>query len=168
MLALPGSSYLYQGEELGLEQVDVPGEHRQDPSTSHGRGDGPRRLPGADPVVRRRRRRTAFGPGNGAALAAAARRLGRRSRSRRSRPTRTRRWRSTGPRWPPDRQLAADWDDDIAWLDVGADVLAFRRGPVTVVVNCGDDAIELPGGDVVVATEELDGRLPANAAVWLR
>ena len=65
-------------------------------------------------------------------------------------------------------QLAEGWDDDIAWLDLGADVLAFRRGPVTVVVNCGDDAIELPGGDVVVATEDLDGSLPANAGVWLR
>ena len=32
MLALPGSSYLYQGEELGLESVDVPEELRQDPA----------------------------------------------------------------------------------------------------------------------------------------
>ncbi len=32
MLALPGSSYLYQGEELGLEQVDVAPADRQDPS----------------------------------------------------------------------------------------------------------------------------------------
>ena len=32
MLALPGSSYLYQGEELGLEQVEVEPEFRQDPS----------------------------------------------------------------------------------------------------------------------------------------
>ena len=32
MLALPGSAYLYQGEELGLEQVDVAPEFRQDPS----------------------------------------------------------------------------------------------------------------------------------------
>ncbi len=31
LLALPGSPYLYQGEELGLEQVDVPPEARQDP-----------------------------------------------------------------------------------------------------------------------------------------
>src|SRR5262245_22143699 len=31
MLALPGSAYLYQGEELGLEEVDVPPESRQDP-----------------------------------------------------------------------------------------------------------------------------------------
>ena len=32
MLALPGSSYLYQGEELGLEEIVVAPEHRQDPS----------------------------------------------------------------------------------------------------------------------------------------
>ena len=32
MLALPGSAYLYQGEELGLEEVDVPPELRQDPA----------------------------------------------------------------------------------------------------------------------------------------
>ena len=32
MLALPGSGYLYQGEELGLPQVDVPPAARQDPA----------------------------------------------------------------------------------------------------------------------------------------
>lgn len=33
MLALPGSAYLYQGEELGLEEVsDLPDELRQDPA----------------------------------------------------------------------------------------------------------------------------------------
>ena len=32
MLALPGASYIYQGEELGLEQVDVPPADRQDPA----------------------------------------------------------------------------------------------------------------------------------------
>ena len=32
MLALPGSAYLYQGEELGLHQVaDIPDQARQDP-----------------------------------------------------------------------------------------------------------------------------------------
>ncbi len=40
MLALPGSAYLYQGEELGLPQVDVPPEQRQDPTYLNGRGDG--------------------------------------------------------------------------------------------------------------------------------
>ena len=33
MLALPGSSYLYQGEELGLpDSTDMPDEFRQDPT----------------------------------------------------------------------------------------------------------------------------------------
>ncbi|KPC63821.1 alpha-amylase family glycosyl hydrolase, partial [Streptomyces chattanoogensis] len=33
MLALPGSAYLYQGEELGLPEVtDLPDDVRQDPS----------------------------------------------------------------------------------------------------------------------------------------
>ncbi len=33
MLALPGSSYLYQGEELGLpEVIDLPDDARQDPT----------------------------------------------------------------------------------------------------------------------------------------
>jgi alpha-glucosidase len=37
-----------------------------------------------------------------------------------------------------------------------------------VVLNAGSDAVELPAGDVVVASEELEGRLlPADAAVWL-
>ncbi|CAN5852875.1 glycoside hydrolase family 13 protein [soil metagenome] len=40
MLALPGSTYLYQGEELGLPQVDVAPAHRQDPAFHNGRGTG--------------------------------------------------------------------------------------------------------------------------------
>ncbi|MFJ7207424.1 glycoside hydrolase family 13 protein [Streptomyces sp. NPDC098789] len=39
MLALPGSAYVYQGEELGLpEVVDLPDEVRQDPAFSRGAG----------------------------------------------------------------------------------------------------------------------------------
>jgi alpha-glucosidase len=40
MLALPGSAYLYQGEELGLPQVEVPPDHRQDPVFVNGHADG--------------------------------------------------------------------------------------------------------------------------------
>ena len=65
MLALPGSAYLYQGEELGLEQVDVAPEHRQDPSwfrTGEPGRDGCR-VP--IPWARRRSRRTASGRASG-------------------------------------------------------------------------------------------------------
>lgn len=40
MLALPGSAYLYQGDELGLPQVDVPAKARQDPTWFRGGGIG--------------------------------------------------------------------------------------------------------------------------------
>ncbi|BDM67769.1 alpha-glucosidase [Streptomyces nigrescens] len=41
MLALPGSAYLYQGEELGLPEVtDLPDEARQDPAFFRGRASG--------------------------------------------------------------------------------------------------------------------------------
>ncbi|WP_432002609.1 glycoside hydrolase family 13 protein [Streptomyces sioyaensis] len=42
MLALPGSAYLYQGEELGLPEVtDLPDEVRQDPAFFRGRRPAP-------------------------------------------------------------------------------------------------------------------------------
>ena len=52
MLALPGSAYLYQGEELGLPEVARPAR-RGAPGPgvpAHRPGRRPRRLPGADPV----------------------------------------------------------------------------------------------------------------------
>ncbi|GAA3103898.1 hypothetical protein GCM10020001_021520 [Nonomuraea salmonea] len=45
MLALPGSAYLYQGEELGLPEVtDLPDDARQDPIFFRSKGE----LPGRD------------------------------------------------------------------------------------------------------------------------
>src|SRR5690606_25514728 len=39
MLALPGSAYVYQGEELGLPEVeDMPDECRQDPTFARSGG----------------------------------------------------------------------------------------------------------------------------------
>ena len=56
LLALPGPVFLYQGQELGLEEVDLPDELRQDPVfRAHGRrAEGPRRLPRAAAVDARR------------------------------------------------------------------------------------------------------------------
>ena len=40
MLSLPGGAYIYQGEELGLEEVlDIPGELRQDPIFARSGGE---------------------------------------------------------------------------------------------------------------------------------
>jgi alpha-glucosidase len=40
MLALPGSAYLYQGQELGLPEVNVPVKDREDPAYFRGAGPG--------------------------------------------------------------------------------------------------------------------------------
>jgi alpha-glucosidase len=56
LLALPGSAYIYQGEELGLPEVtEIPDDARQDPRffRTMGRVPGPRRLPRAPALVRR-------------------------------------------------------------------------------------------------------------------
>jgi alpha-glucosidase len=166
MLALPGSAYLYQGEELGLENVDVPEELRQDPAwrrTGTDWRDGcrvPIPWSGDAPPY-------GFGPGSGQP------------------------WLPQPPDWA-DRTVAAEEQDpdstlafykaalaarrkhtldateDVELLDAGADVLAFTRGALTVVLNAGADAVELPAGDVVVASSEVEGRLlPPDTAAWL-
>ena len=118
MLALPGSAYLYQGEELGLEEVDVPPEHAAGP------GLVPHRRAGRDgcrvPMPWRGTRPPyGFGPAGRAALAADARRLGRPHRRRAAARTRRRRGRSTARRCGPGAGSH----------DAGDDVEMSARGP---------------------------------------
>src|SRR5207247_11431 len=57
LLALPGPAFIYQGQELGLEEVDLPDESRQDPifRRSHGEPPGRGGCRRADPGRRRGR-----------------------------------------------------------------------------------------------------------------
>ena len=75
------------------------------------------------------------------------------------------------------RQLAALGDGTMAWLDVGPDVLAFRRRPgFACVVNVGDEDLTLSDdlvgdADIVLASAPLgdDGRtIPGATAIWLQ
>jgi alpha-glucosidase len=172
MLALPGTTYLYQGEELGLEEVeDIPEGLLQDPTwlrsghTIRGR-DGCRvPLPwsGAAPPF-------GFGPEG------------------------TTPWLPQPERWR-DRTVEAETGDPasflelyrtalrlrrehlgfrgsgMAWLPSPDDVLRFDRpGGVETVVNLGSTSIELPAGrPVLLASEPLpeSGELPPDTAVWL-
>jgi alpha-glucosidase len=166
MLALPGSAYLYQGEELGLEDVAVPEELRQDPAwrrTGTDWRDGcrvPIPWSGDAPPYD-------FGPGTGQP------------------------WLPQPLEWA-DRTVAAEEQDpdstlafykaalaarrkhtleatdEVELLDAGKDVLAFHRGGLTVVLNAGADAVGLPAGDVLITSGELEGRLlPPDTTVWL-
>ncbi len=65
------------------------------------------------------------------------------------------------------RTFATTAGDDVEVLDLGADVVAFRRGPVTAVLNCGTTPVALPSGDILMASGPVDSELPADTAVWL-
>ncbi|MFP5334855.1 MAG: glycoside hydrolase family 13 protein [Actinomycetes bacterium] len=173
MLALPGSAYLYQGEELGLpDHTALPDHVRQDP-TFH-RTDGEElgrdgcRVPvpwtahapafgfGGEPwlpqpeVFARYALDVQQGvPGSTYELYRAALRLRR------------------------DHALGAG---TLEWAELdGGDVLAFRNGSVLVVTNFGDEPVSLPAGaEVLLVSGQLvagaDGRaaVPTDVTVWLR
>jgi alpha-glucosidase len=72
---------------------------------------------------------------------------------------------------------AGELGDEVELLDVAPDVLAFRRGPLTVVLNTAAEPVQVPvagGGALIAATvdgaELVDGVVvvPAAATVWLR
>ncbi len=177
MLALPGSVYLYQGEELGLPEVfDLPAELRQDPifTRTHGAElgrDGCRvPLPWSGD-------RPPFGfaaaestpwlpqPASWAELTVEAQRddpssmLGLYARALQLR-----------------RELAALGDGELVWLsEAGADVLVFERpsrgGAPAVVcaINLGSHPVPPPLADPpLLASGPLldDGLLPPDTAAW--
>ncbi len=168
MLALPGSSYLYQGEELGLpEVIDLPDSARQDPTwfrTDHERyGRDGCRVP-----IPWEADAPSFGFSTG-------------SRSWLPQPDY---WRE----YARDAQVGVEGSTlelyrtllalraehalgtgDLTWLEgYGADVVAFRNGNVTVVANTGTDPVALPAGDIVVSSEPIAGSLPPDTTVWVR
>ncbi len=176
MLALPGSVYLYQGEELGLPEVtDLPEEALQDPTwkrsgyTERGR-DGCRvPLPweGDEPP---------FGFGCSAErswlpVPAEWRSLTREVQERDPDSTLSLYKKALRLR----RELLLPAEDALHWADAPQNVLAFRREPgFTCAVNFGADPVTLPfEGEVVLSSGpvEQDGThlvLPGDTAVWLR
>jgi alpha-glucosidase len=174
-LALPGGVYLYQGEELGLPEVeDLPDDVLADPvwersgRTERGR-DGCRvPLPWATEGPS-----FGFGPGSAwlpqpagwAALSVHAQdgdpasplNLYRQALALRS---------SHPALGPAGRPAAAG----LTWLDAGDDVLAFTRDPgFACWLNTGEEAVPLPPGRVLLASAVLEepDRLPRDVAVWL-
>ncbi|GAA1892397.1 glycoside hydrolase family 13 protein [Paeniglutamicibacter psychrophenolicus] len=167
MLGLPGSAYLYQGEELGLHEVaGIPDADRQDPAffrnagvevgrdgcrvplpwtpagESFGFGDAPAHLPQ---------------PGWFAGLAVSAQDAAGDSTLNLYRVALAQR-----------RRLQTV--EELEWIpNDNPQVLHFARpNGWNVVANFGGTAVKLPAGDVVVSSVPLrDGKLPANATAWL-
>lgn len=174
-LALPGSAYLYQGEELGLEEVDVAPEHRQDPSwfrTGKVGRDGcrvPIPWSGQEPPF-------GFGPGDGQPwIPQPAEWAGLTVEAQDDDPASTLTFYRAA--LAARRELVHDLPTSATAEAVG-DVLVVRRGSLTAVLNCGAEPVALAevlgvASDavpeaLVASAPVLQGRLDGDAAVWLR
>ncbi|WP_194410172.1 glycoside hydrolase family 13 protein [Microbacterium cremeum] len=168
MLALPGSAYLYQGEELGLpEVIDIPGEARQDPTWFRTNGERYGRDGCRVPIPWH-----ADAPAYGFSPTGAS-------------------WLPQPAEWAElarDRQAGVEGSTlelyrlllaerrardlgagTLEWVDgFGTDAVAFRNGNVTVVANTGSAPIPVPDGIVIAASGPLtDGEVPADTTVWV-
>src|SRR5699024_5949314 len=178
-LALPGSAYLYQGEELGLHEVaEIPDEQRQDPAfwrtTAEDRGFDGLGRDGCRVPLPWTREGSSFGFGdNGAHL--------------------------PQPAWFADFSVEAEdgvagstlelyraalrlraelqGEETLAWDEQlsGGDVLAFARpGGWLSVTNFGAEPVTLPDGEVLLSSSPLEATddgglaLPGATTVWLR
>jgi alpha-glucosidase len=172
VLGLPGQVFLYQGEELGLEEAYVPEAQRQDPVFFHSGG----RQAGRDgcrvpmPWLRGQ-------PNAGFSTA----------------PT----WLPQPPGWDRlavdaqlassssvlrrymralslRRRLAERLPDRLEWCPTPDGVLMFRRGPLAVACNFGPRPVDLEiGAHLLLSSDPLvrhvSGRLklPPSSAAWL-
>ncbi len=170
MLSLPGSSYIYQGEELGLaEVIDLPDSARQDPTWFRTNGerygrDGcrvPIPWEGNDPSY-------GFGPSAASWLPQPAEFKALSRDAQDGVPGSTLEMYKLALRLRREHGLGLG---SVEWLDgFGSDVVAYRNGDVTVIANTGTASVALPEGELLLASDTLaaDGSLPGDTTVWLR
>ncbi len=172
LLGLPGSAYLYQGEELGLPEVaEIPNDQRQDPAywrsldadgwTFDGLGRDGCRVPIPwEPTG------PSFGFGTGEPHLPQPGWFGQSAAS--------------AQEADPDSTLALYREalllrrelqsgESLEWIETGSDqVLHFRRpNGWEIVTNFGAEAAPLPQGRIVLASSPVAADLPAETTVWL-
>ncbi len=166
MLALPGSSYIYQGEELGLpEHVHIPDDARQDPTWFRNNKERYGRDGCRVPIPWE-----ADAPAYG--------------------------FNTTGASWLPQPDAWAELARDVqegdpsstlelyklalrlrsehrlgrgtlTWVDLGDDVLAFDNDDIRVIANL--NAAPVPfDGEVLAASAPVTDTVPANTTVWVK
>ncbi len=169
MLALPGAVFVYNGEELGLPDVDLPDEVLQDPTWERS-GHTERGRDGCRVPIPWSGDTPPFGfstnpdtwlpmPGDWAALTVEKQRADAGSTLSFFR-------RIIGLRRERDEFAGAE----IEWLSAPRDALIFRRrgGGLVCALNAGRRPIALPPGELLLASAPLiDGKLPPDAAAWL-
>jgi alpha-glucosidase len=165
VLALPGSAYVYQGEELGLHEVaDLSDDVRQDPAF-HRSGGSQKGRDGCRVPLPWTPDRESFGfggkphlpqPGWFGPLSVEVQ-----AGSPESTLGLYRRALAQRRRRPRGQSLT--------WLPSAADVLHFERpGGWRCITNFGQQAVPVPAGSVTLVSDELvDGRLPPDTTAWV-
>jgi alpha-glucosidase len=160
LLALPGTAFVYQGQELGLREVDMPDDRRQDPIFFRTNGarlgrDGCRvPLPWTDEPP-------SFGFTSREPWLPMPEDWGASSiEAERDDPSSTLTLVQAALRLRPGGPFA--------WRPSPDGTVAFDRGAVTCLVNVDGAPVALPAGELLLASEQFEGLLPAGAAAWLR
>ncbi|SFK99092.1 glycoside hydrolase family 13 protein [Geodermatophilus ruber] len=168
-LALPGAAYVYNGDELGMPDVEVPDEALQDPiwerSGRTERGRDACRIPvpwsGGEPAYGFSSRRATWlpMPEGWAPLTAEAQAADAGSMLSLYRSALA--LRRTSPAFA---------GESLAWLPAPEGCLAFRRpGGLVCLANLSGADVPLPEGRVLLASADVGGGvLPADASVWLQ
>jgi alpha-glucosidase len=172
MLALPGSAYVYQGEELGLpDVVDLPDEVRQDPAYFRGAGqDGFR--DGCRVPIPWTRDGSSYGFGSGGSWLPQPAVWGELSvEAQTGVPGSTLElYRAALAARREHPSLGAG--ESVEWLRAPEGVLAFRRGDFVCVANTSGESVTTPAyGRVLLASGEVteaDGetKVPSDTTVW--
>jgi len=161
LLALPGTAFLYEGQELGLEEVDLPDAVRQDPIFYRTKGERVGR-DGCRVPIPWESGPPGFGfttgrpwlpiPAEWKELSVAAQ---------------TRDPASTLELYRSALALRPR-DEPFAWRETAPGTLAFTRGDLLCLVNISDR--ELPfEGELLLASDPAAGDvLPPDAAAWVR
>ena len=168
LLALPGSTYIYQGEELGLPEVwDLPPEVLDDPTWKNS-GHKVKGRDGCRVPIPWTSSGPSFGFGDGKPWLPQPPRYGELSAE-----AQTGVPGSTLEMYREAIQLRRELltaDEDLEWVDTGAKhVLAFRRGSgLLCIVNFGAKPVALPAGRVLLASQpKIEGQLPGDNTAWV-
>jgi alpha-glucosidase len=165
-LSLPGAAYIYNGDELGLPNVDLPDWALQDPTWERSghreRGRDGERVPlpwsGDAPPF-------GFGTGDSSWLPMPAEWVQLTVAAQQAEPD------STLSLYTRALALRASSPDlhgsDFGWLEAPSDCLAYQRGDVIVLLNAGVEPVPLPPGTVLLSSGPTpDGQLPPDTASW--
>ncbi|HEV7711841.1 MAG TPA: alpha-amylase family glycosyl hydrolase [Asanoa sp.] len=169
MLGLPGSAYLYQGEELGLpEHTMLPDESRQDPTFFRSGGSSVGRDGCRVPIPWEADAPSyGFGPTDKSWLPQPPV-FGEVALDRqRGVPGSTYEMYVAALRLRREHELG---DGELAWVAGPDEVVALRNGDLLVLTNFGVQPATLPeGAEVLLASEPVAGReVPTDVTVWAK